>query len=42
MAGFKLFRCSCENTEHAVISVMNESLYLVHTRNCKQETMYYI
>ena len=28
--------------KHAVIILMDEILYFVYTRNCKQETTYYI
>ena len=43
MAGFKFFQCSCENIQnHLAISLVDESLYFVHSRNCKQGTMYYI
>ena len=42
MTGFKLFRCSCENIQNILISLMDESLYFVNTRNYNQETMYCI
>ena len=36
------FQCNFENMQNMLISLMNESLYFVHTRNYKQETIYYI
>ena len=41
MTGFKIFRCSCENIQNILISLMDESLYFAHTRNYKQEAIYY-
>ena len=41
MAGFKFFRCSRENMQNILISLMDESLCFVHARNSEQETIYY-
>ena len=40
MAGLTFFRCSRENMQNILISLMDENLYFVHTRNYKQETIY--
>ena len=37
-----MVRCSCENIQNFLNSLMDEILYFVHTRNYKQETIYYI
>ena len=41
MAGFKLFRCSRENIQNILISLMDESLCFVRARNSEQEAIYY-
>ena len=37
----KVFGCSREYTQNILISLMDESLNFVHTRNYKQETIYF-
>ena len=40
--GLSLLDVGVKNAENAVISLMDESLYFVHTRNCKHKIIYYI